>query len=139
MSSSRTKPSPSRRRAVVLAELAIFLPFFLLLVVGVVELGRAVNIRQDLVNAAREGARRACEPHASTAVVTATIQNYLDHSSLAGATPTITINNGTEIASLTTGAQVTVNVVIAFADVDWGVSGFVIGGNLAATTTIRRQ
>jgi Flp pilus assembly protein TadG len=45
------------RRGQALVEFALILPFLLLLLLGVVEMGRAWNAKQVLTDAAREGAR----------------------------------------------------------------------------------
>lgn len=56
-------PKPGRdQRGQALVEMAILLPILLVLLVGVVELGRAWNVRQVLTHAAREGARIAVVP-----------------------------------------------------------------------------
>jgi Flp pilus assembly protein TadG len=52
------QPRPNQRGAQLL-EFALVLPLLLVLAVGVVDFGRAWNIRQILNNAAREGARLA--------------------------------------------------------------------------------
>jgi len=47
------------RRGQALVEFALLLPFLLLLLLGVIEMGRAWNVKQVLTDAAREGARLA--------------------------------------------------------------------------------
>jgi Flp pilus assembly protein TadG len=47
------------RRGQALVEFALLLPFLLLLLLGVIEMGRAWNAKQVLTDAAREGARLA--------------------------------------------------------------------------------
>jgi Flp pilus assembly protein TadG len=47
----------SRERGQSLAEMALLLPLFLLLIVGVIEVTGALNTRITVVNAARDGAR----------------------------------------------------------------------------------
>jgi Flp pilus assembly protein TadG len=42
-----------------MVEFALVVPIFLLLVIGVIEFGRAWNLQQTITDAAREGARRA--------------------------------------------------------------------------------
>lgn len=46
-------------RGQALAEFALILPLFLLLIAGILEFGRAWNIQQAVTDATREGARRA--------------------------------------------------------------------------------
>src|SRR5688572_17121227 len=50
---------PDRRRGQALVEFALIIPLFLLLLVGIFDLGRAVFAFNTLTNAAREGARIA--------------------------------------------------------------------------------
>ena len=47
------------RSGQALVEFALVVPIFLLLVIGVIEFGRAWNLQQTITDAAREGARRA--------------------------------------------------------------------------------
>lgn len=49
----------SDRRGQALVELALVLPLLLILLIGVIEFGRAWNAHQVITDAAREGARRA--------------------------------------------------------------------------------
>jgi Flp pilus assembly protein TadG len=54
-----------------MVEFALVVPIFLLLVIGVIEFGRAWNLQQTITDAAREGARRAVvfDPTLSVATV----------------------------------------------------------------------
>ncbi len=51
--------SPSKRRGVVAVEAAVVMPLLIILMFGIWEVGRIVQIKQVLVNGAREGARLA--------------------------------------------------------------------------------
>jgi Flp pilus assembly protein TadG len=57
MSGRRRGAWASNRRGQALAEFAIVLPVILLFIAGIVEFGRAWNIKQAVTDAAREGAR----------------------------------------------------------------------------------
>jgi Flp pilus assembly protein TadG len=48
-----------KRRGAVIVEMALTLPIFFMVVLGIVEFGRAMMVSQLLTNAAREGARLA--------------------------------------------------------------------------------
>lgn len=50
-------PGSGRRRGVAAVEFAFVLPFLLLLLIGIWELGRIINVQITLNNAARDGAR----------------------------------------------------------------------------------
>ena len=92
-------------RGQALLETAITLPIILLVCVGIFEFGRAYQVQQVLTNAAREGARVACLPGTTDAVVTTAVRNYLTSGGLTAVNPTIVRNvpfNGTTTASRVT-------------------------------------
>ncbi|MFV0442493.1 MAG: TadE/TadG family type IV pilus assembly protein [Planctomycetaceae bacterium] len=53
------KPAASRRSGAATVETALVLPIFFMVLLGMVEIGRAFMVSQLLTNAAREGARIA--------------------------------------------------------------------------------
>ncbi len=73
----------TRERGNVIVEMAIILPFLLLVVAGVVDLGRLFWEQQVLTNATREGARAAAKagtggaPAKTVSQVRQTVQDYL--------------------------------------------------------------
>jgi Flp pilus assembly protein TadG len=83
-------------RGVTVVEGAIFLIAFFMLILGVIELGRFLSMRQVLTNAAREGARFAVAPLSQTntlpdeSEVVATVNVFLNAAAVNGATITTT-------------------------------------------------
>jgi Flp pilus assembly protein TadG len=79
-------------RGQALVEFALVMPILLLLIMGVVEFGRAWNLQQTITDAAREGARRAVvyDPALTRAEVEAAIQNKISASGFNGTAATIT-------------------------------------------------
>ena len=76
-------------RGQALAEFALILPLMLLFIAGIVELGRAWNIKQVVTDAAREGARNAVLQNESTwPSVRAQIEERLDFANVEGASIT---------------------------------------------------
>jgi Flp pilus assembly protein TadG len=65
------------RRGVATVELAVVLPFLLILLLGLWEVGRLVQISQIVNNAAREGARKASTGINTYSDVSTTVTNYL--------------------------------------------------------------
>jgi len=63
------KPGMRRRRGAAAAEFAVVAPIFLLMVFGIVEIGRGLMVQQLLTNASRVGARRAVMLSASNSDV----------------------------------------------------------------------
>lgn len=57
-----------KERGAVAVEMAIILPLLLLILIGVIEFGRALNVQVSLTQAAREGARFAAVHYQDGAV-----------------------------------------------------------------------
>ncbi len=79
---------PTGRRGAVAVEAAVILPVLLIMMLGIWEVGRMVQIQQILVNSAREGARLAAggyttnsEP-VTNAMVQQSVRDYLRASGL---------------------------------------------------------
>jgi Flp pilus assembly protein TadG len=66
-----------RRRGLACVELALLLPFLLVMLLGIWEVGRLINVNQILSNSAREGARLAATGKHTSSQVTAEVQYYL--------------------------------------------------------------
>lgn len=83
-------------RGVTVVEGAVILIAFFMLILGVIELGRFLSMRQVLTNAAREGARFAVAPLSQTntlpaeSEVVAKVNVFLDAAAVNGATITTT-------------------------------------------------
>jgi Flp pilus assembly protein TadG len=72
-----TRRGFQRRRGVAIVELALVLPILLVLLLGIWEVGRLVQISQIVNNAAREGARKASTGINTYSDVSTTVTNYL--------------------------------------------------------------
>jgi Flp pilus assembly protein TadG len=85
---------PQDRRAAVAVEAAIVLPVLLIMMLGIWEVGRIIQVQQMLVNAAREGARLAAGGYVNSTPVTNTMveQTVRDYLRSAGL-PTTAVNN----------------------------------------------
>lgn len=68
--------APARRRGGAVVEFAVLLPFISMLLFGILELGRMLEVQQVVSNAAREGARHAAK-YGNTTQVDTVVQNYL--------------------------------------------------------------
>jgi Flp pilus assembly protein TadG len=132
-----------RRRGAAMLEMAIVLPLLLLLLLGIMELGRAVMIYQVTTNAAREAVRQAIIPGATDAAVLSTCNTYLDRGGISGTGRTVQILNGAGTSSSLTAIgskqPVTVRVVVPFAQNTWGFSQILGGRSFTSTVSMRRE
>lgn len=80
-------------RGTSIVEMALVLPLFMLLVLGVMDFGRAIYVRNILANAARDGARFAIVDPANTTCIR---EAAIARGSIANLTPSsVTITRGT--------------------------------------------
>jgi Flp pilus assembly protein TadG len=124
------------RRGVAAVEFALVVPIFLLLVFGIIEFGRVIMVQQVLVNASREGARRAVLETATADSVTKTVSEYLKAASVKVDKGDISVSP--DPSSVTNHRPITVSVSVNFSDVSW-MPPFLYQGNLEAATTMRSE
>lgn len=126
-------------RGVVAVEFALFLPVFLLLTFGIIELGAGWYQKQMLVSASREGARMATlysETGITALEVETHVNDFLSQSGFPGQ-PTVQVTG----VDGSTGDTVTVNITSPYTlPVLSALTGSVAGTiNLSATTVMRHE
>ena len=126
----------NRRRGASAVEFAIVAPVFFILVFGMIEFGRMVMVQQIITAATREGSRVGVVPSATTSQVTTAVNNYLNGSSIKGATITVSPDPPN---SATYGSSVTVTVSIPFASVSWLPSPFFLKSTTLSAQCVMRS
>jgi Flp pilus assembly protein TadG len=84
--SRRPLPRDDRRSGAATVETALVLPIFFMVMIGIVEVGRAFMVAQLLTNAAREGSRIAIMTGSTNTEVTQTVKDVAQ--ATAGIAPT---------------------------------------------------
>src|SRR5581483_1866754 len=84
------------RRGVAAVELAVLLPLLLLLLLGVWEVGRMVEVQQLLANGAREAGRQASTGVKTVQDVKDVLTRYLNVNGIPTTNSTITVTNLTD-------------------------------------------
>ena len=83
-----------QRPGTAAVELAVCLPFLLVVVMGLWEVGRMVQVQQLIANAAREGGRQASAGQYSSVYVRQYVVTYLNNNGLSGVDLTmVTLTN----------------------------------------------
>jgi Flp pilus assembly protein TadG len=130
------------RRGVAAVEFAIVAPVFILMILGMIEIGRAVMVQQIITNASREGARVAVLPGSTAGEVTTRVQNILNASTINGATVQILNEAGLPMdpENAGFGDVIDVTVSVPFNQVSWlPASRYLAGKNLTASTIMRGE
>jgi Flp pilus assembly protein TadG len=139
------RPSSERNRGgTAVVETAIVLPLFLLVVMGVIEFGRAFMVAQLLTNAAREGAREAITAGSTNEAVIAKVVGLVSSTCKVPADKVnvaISVNDSTS-ANLTTAArrdmcEVQVNVQVG--DISLIPVKFLTGAKLRGQAAMRHE
>ncbi len=125
------------RRGAAVVEFAFVAPVFLLFLVGILEFGRVMTVKNVLTNATREGARMATLPGSTTDSVTTATTQYASTAAISGVTLTITPSNWN---SSTAGTAVTVLASVDFSDISLlPAPWFMDGRTVSGSTTMRRE
>lgn len=133
----RTLTQRSTRRGAAAVEFALVAPLFLLLVMGMIEFGRALMVQQTLTNASRSGAREASLPDATVNSVRQLVSNQLESSGISVHTDRIQVTPNPATASAN--QPITVTVAVPFDDVSWLAGTFLSNMDLSASTSMRAE
>jgi Flp pilus assembly protein TadG len=140
-SASADKRAASRRhgrRGTAVVEFAVFVPILATLMMGMFEMGRAMNVKDILSDAARKAGRTGILPNKATSDITTEASNILSDNSISTTNMTVTVLvNGAPADASTAqrGDQISVKVSVPAADVLW-VSPFFLKSATVESETI---
>jgi Flp pilus assembly protein TadG len=117
-------------------EFAIVAPVFFLLVIGMIEVGRAMMVQQVLINASRVGARQAVTAGATSSAVQSAVQDY----ATSVAVPSVSVSVTPDPAAAKSGDTMTVTTSVNYNNVSWLASPWFLGGKtLTSTSKMRKE
>ena len=134
-----------RRRGVAAVEMALVLPVFITLTLGVVELGRAIMVAQIMTNAAREAARMAIIDGSSNTTVSNSAKSFLataakvSQDDVTVTITTSTTGGGNSVANAKPQDLVTVNLSLPASKISWITPKYLAGKNLTAMAAMRHE
>jgi Flp pilus assembly protein TadG len=119
---------------VAVVEFAIVAPVFVIMILGIIEVGRAMMVQQIITNASREGARRAIIEDATASEVQAVVKSYLVSTSVSSEVSVkVSPSPGPSVGF---GDPVTVTVAVPFDSVTWLGTPWILGGKTLTATSI---
>lgn len=117
-------------------EFAIVAPVFFVLVIGMIEVGRALMVQQVLINASRVGARQAATAGATTSAVQTAVSQY----ATSVAVPSVSVSVSPDPAAAKSGDTMTVTTSVNYSSVSWLPSPWFLGGKtLTSSSTMRKE
>lgn len=141
--------SDRRRRGTAVVEMALVLPIFVAVVLGIIEFGRAMMVGQMVTNAARESTRLAIIDGSTNTSVTTWVKDFLQSSigvSSADVTVQITVvaapgnpSPGNQIGNALPRDLVTVRVEVPFDKVSYIPGNYLNGKKLSAQSSMRHE
>lgn len=130
------------KRGAALVEFAIVAPFLMLMLLGIIEFGRALAIQQTVTTAARMAAREATLPSANTSTVGTVAADMVPQIPSDDVTVAITNEQGATITpdQLDAGDKVTVDVSVPLVSVS-RMGSFWFGDNstISSSSTMRKE
>lgn len=137
------------RRGAALVEMALVLPIFFGVVLGIVEFGRAMMVSQMVTNAAREATRLAIIDGSTNPDVEGWVEEFLNDSiNVAASDIAVTITvvaapgnddpNG-QVGNAQARDLVTVHISVPFDKVSYVPGSYLNGKNLTAQSSMRHE
>lgn len=132
----------TQRSGVTAVEFALVAPIFFLLVFALIEASRALNLKQALTNAAREGCRAAAlATTLSSKDVDDATRNYLAAVTRYANNPDkVRTTVPADLSNCPSGSELTVSVEVDFQDVTWMPLDFIgFRPTIRAVQTVHRE
>jgi Flp pilus assembly protein TadG len=132
--SQRGRDSQSRR-GVATVEFAIVAPLFFLLVLGSIELGRALMVQQVLTNASRVGARDAVTLAGTSSSAVTAASSFANGASVGG----VQVAVSPDPSSASAGEMISVTVTVPYGNVTWVPAPWFMGDKVLTATSVMRK
>jgi Flp pilus assembly protein TadG len=120
---------------VAAVEFAIVAPIFFLVIIGIIEVGRALMVQQVLINASRAGARRAVMLSSSSSAVTSAVTEYTSGVGVSG----VSVSVSPDPATAAAGTAITVGASVSYSAVSWLPTARFMGGKTLTASSIMRK
>jgi hypothetical protein len=137
---TRIESKADSRHGATAVEFAVAISIFIILVLGIVEIGRGFMVTHLLANAARNGCRTGILASSSNTDVNSAVDTTLTNEGLSGATTTIKVNGVVaDVSTAQSGDQITVVVSLAASRATWLPGAHILTGNLSGEFALRRE
>ncbi|MCA9065410.1 MAG: pilus assembly protein [Planctomycetaceae bacterium] len=146
--SANGRVARTERRGGAIVEVAVCFPVFMLILLGIVEFGRAMSVSQMLNSAAREGCRSAIIDGSTTEGITAEIKEHVvSMIGCSGDSVTVSIavtsrNTGAAVAELSAAESrdlIEIDVSVPYSAVSFAVNNFLQGQSLRGECSMRHE
>jgi Flp pilus assembly protein TadG len=138
----------SSRNGSAMVEVAVCFPVFLMVLMGMIEFGRAMSINQLLNSSARIGCRASILDGSTNDAVSSTVKTHVANTvgcSTSSVTVAITVTDGDTGAALTnvseadTSDVITINVSVPFSHVSWAVNRYLTTASVRGQCSMQHE
>ncbi len=134
------RQSRPTRRGMAAVEFASLLPLIMILLMGILEVGRAVEMQQVLSNACREGARQAATGQLTNSQVQSVVTQYISVAGFSTTGMTVTVSDitssGTDVSQANYLDRITVSISYPYSNVSWSTLNWVLPSNYSITSRV---
>jgi Flp pilus assembly protein TadG len=123
-------------------EFALLAPLLFTLVLGIIELGRAIMVTDQLNSAARDGCRTGVLAGSASSDITSAVNSALSSTGIQGVSVAVLVNEtAADASTAVTGDSISVQVTVPAASVAWlPFQRFLKNGaTLGSTVVMRRE
>jgi Flp pilus assembly protein TadG len=121
-------------------EFAVVSLVFFMILMGIVEIGRAFMVQHLLTNAARQGCRAGVLQGRSNDQITTVVNSVLQDQGLSGDGVSIQVNDGSaDASSAQSGDEITVKVSVPVDKIGWLPGTTYLFGSMSSQYTLRRE
>jgi Flp pilus assembly protein TadG len=125
------------RRGASAVEFALIAPFLAALVLGMIEIGRGLMVKETLSDAAQKACRTAALPGKTSANVQSEVDNIMSDNNVSGYTVTILVNGTAgDVANANRFDQISVKVDVPVSQVAWMTTFFLTAQMLESETVV---
>jgi Flp pilus assembly protein TadG len=118
------------RRGVAAVEFAVLLPLIMMLLMGIIEVGRLIEMQQVLSNAVREGARQAATAQLTNDQVKTVVTQYVAAAGFSTTKLNVTVQDlthtGNDVSNAVYLDQVQVSLSYPYSNISWSMIGWVL-------------
>lgn len=138
----------SSRAGSTMVEMVVCFPVFMLILMGIIEFGRAMSVNQMLNSASRIGCRAAVLDGFSNSSVSSIVKQHVtstigcEQSIIAVAITTTSSRTGSTLSDVSlasTGDMIKLDVSVRFADVSWAVKDWMGGSRICGRCSMQHE
>jgi Flp pilus assembly protein TadG len=130
------------RRGATVVEFAVVAPVFFVMVLGLIEIGRACMVTDLLTEAARRACRAGVIEGTSSSAIQSAASNYLTSVGVSSESVNVYVNDtpvgSTNVSAMPAYTEITVVVTVPVSSVAW-VPPWFLSGSLSGQYTMRRE